>query len=51
MATNYHVRVWCEDDQEYKKTVQIDTIDDAWVPDGCDAHTIRDFVIEKVEVV
>lgn len=51
MATNYYVRVWCEEDEEYKRDVQTDTIDDSWTPDGCEAHTIRDFVVEKVEVV
>jgi len=45
MAKEYDVRVYCEDEHEFKRTTQT-TLDDNWVPDGCEAHTIRDFVIE-----
>ena len=43
---NYYVRVYCEDCQEYKRTVQT-TLDSNWVPSGCEAHTIKDFVVSN----
>lgn len=51
MAINYYVRVYCETEGEWKETIQVDTIDDAWVPDGCDGHTLRDFTIYAEEEV
>ena len=47
MTTKYYVRVYCEDEDEYKRIDQDDTIDENWIPTGCENHTIRDFVIEK----
>lgn len=44
MAIIYDVRVYCEDCEEKKFTTR-DTDDDSWVPDGCETHTIRDFVV------
>lgn len=46
--TTYHVRKYGETCEEYKRTTQ-ETIDDTWVPGGCEEHTLRDFVIEWTE--
>lgn len=50
MTTTYTVRVYCEDEGEFKYTEQTDTVDDTWVPDGCETHTLRDFAIIKTVV-
>jgi len=41
----YHVRVYCEEDEEYKRTEQ-ETIDESWIPSGCESYHLIDFVIE-----
>ena len=46
---NYYVRVYCETEGEYKRTMQIEEIDSSWVPPGCEEHTIRDFCVEYEE--
>lgn len=45
----YYVRVYCEQDGQYYRTTQT-TVDETWIPTGHEAHTIRDFVIERQEV-
>lgn len=49
MAIVYDVRIYCEDEETYKRTTQTDTIDETWKPSGCSSHTTRDFVIEALE--
>ena len=45
---SYKVRVYCEDEATYKRTTQ-ETVDESWVPSGCESHTIRDFVVEGID--
>ena len=47
MTTTYHVRIYCEDFEEYKRIEQVDTLDNTWKPESCSGHTTRDFVIEE----
>lgn len=49
MPTNYHVRVYCEAEQNYKRTIQVDVLDPDWIPVGCETHITRDFVVEEEE--
>ncbi len=42
----YHIRVYCEEDVQYYRTTQT-TLDETWIPTGHEAHTIRDYVVEK----
>ncbi|MFO7991506.1 MAG: hypothetical protein R6U61_04325 [Thermoplasmata archaeon] len=44
---NYHVRVRCETCGTYERTVQVDAVDEDWVPEGHEGHEITDFVIER----
>jgi len=46
MATIYSVRVFCDTEEQYRYTDQTDAVDPTWIPAGCEAHTIRDFVVE-----
>ena len=41
----YHIRVYCEDCEEYKRVEQ-ETINEDWIPSGCETHSLNDFVIE-----
>jgi len=41
----YKVRVYCET-EGYKRQDQT-TIDESWIPTGCESHVVRDFVIEE----
>lgn len=53
MAINYYVMVACATEGKWKQTVQVDEVDDTWIPDGCEEHTLVDdsFAVEKVEEV
>ena len=44
---SYDVRVYCETETTYKESNQT-TLDENWIPSGCESHTIRDFVIERI---
>lgn len=53
MATNYTVMVYCEDEAAWKEMLQVDTINEAEVPTGCEAHTLKagSFHVQDEEVV
>ena len=51
MATNYDVRLFCETEQKYKRTTQVDILDPDWIPSGCEGHVLTDFVVENEEEV
>jgi len=41
------VRVYCDNEHEYKYAEQDEAeINPDWIPDGCEEHNIRDFVID-----
>ena len=43
----FHVRVRCETEEEYKRETQ-ETLDPDWIPEGCEEHVLKDFVIEWI---
>jgi len=53
MAENIHVRYYCETEDDYKRTVQVDTPNPDWREQECidNSHVTKDFVIEWVEEV
>lgn len=40
-------RVYCEDCAEHKYFTPTEPYDDTEKPSGCEAHTVRDFVIDE----
>lgn len=51
MAENLYVRKHCNDCNEDLRDVQLDTPNEAWVPEGHEGHDLGELHIERVEVV